>query len=510
MPTYPDIIGVGNKIYKKRLGAAGLYGLNEKVVYVQIDPDDHTKEILNELNEVELFYAKHEKTRTIKTIFGDSLPYQKINDLNNKEIILNKLIELERLIANKDTLAQKDQEKLSLLLQELKNVNTAAKRIELACELEPYLKHVKYLHDRATLVSSLYGSVTKKIFLNEVQIPETYLCTLDDGTSIILSKKISEKLKWDEFLTKRFKQDGKFSSEIKREDLALTLDEAKILGKIYYIALLTSHWDIFNNLNLSNSGSVEKNEKLMAAIVDLGNAYGVSGFSGRTQRENAFFNKKIMNESIKNMYNEFYGEAEYDKLNADEKEKVKEKTLYNFIYGKFFNPHDKSKGYEQDLYAKLSDNEKKEWSEELNSSTKGFVNCMPTSGIVYPILPRQLCSDLFNLSDDTIISKAMFEGFQEAHSDAIKHQGKMPEVIIEATKEVLSNTIDLSKMGVQTFKDILRDETSYFDNELPSILEARLVSLDNMILEIINKKPFQQIEHERLEATLKMQRVGLL
>lgn len=512
MPAYPDIIRVRDSVYKKRLGSAGLYGLNEKVVYIRVDPKNTNNEILNELNEVELFYAKHEKSRSIKTIFDNSLPYQKINELDIKEIMLNKLIEFEHLMAKKDNLLKQDKEKLLALEQEFQGfnlINFIEKQKEIAAELEPYLKHVKHLHDRATLVSALYGAVTKKIFPNEVQIPETYLCTLDDGTSILLSKKLSEKIKWDEFLVKRFKQEFKLPSDktIKREDLKLTTDEAKILGKIYFIALLTGDWDIINNINMSNSGSAEKNGKLIAAIVDLGNAYGISGFRGKTQRENAFFNLDIMNENIRNMYNEFKGESAYDRLSEDEKLRVKEKTIYNFMYGKFFSPKNKPEGYDQDLYAKLSEKEKIVWSEDLHSPVKGFVNCMPYSGIVYPILPRQICADLFDITEDTVIGKAMFMGFQEAHSEALNSRGQMAQLIMEATEEVISNTVDLSKSGVQTYKDILRDENSFFNNEVPSILEDRLVSLDKMIKEVMSKKSLKQIGEERFDAVLKMQRV---
>jgi hypothetical protein len=86
----------------------------------------------------------------------------------------------------------------------------------------------------------------------------------------------------------------------------------------------------------------------------------------------------------------------------------------------------------------------------------------------------------------------------------------MIQIITDAATEVLSNTVGLSKTGVQSFKDILHDERCYFNDEVPSILEVRLVSLDTMISEIINKKPFQQIEQERLEATLKMQRIHVM
>ena len=59
-----------------------------------------------------------------------------------------------------------------------------------------------------------------------------------------------------------------------------------ILGQLYFVALFIGHWDLFNNIDLSNSGYVKfSSGKKLPAIVDHGNDF-FTGFGGLTKPEN--------------------------------------------------------------------------------------------------------------------------------------------------------------------------------------------------------------------------------
>ena len=64
------------------------------------------------------------------------------------------------------------------------------------------------------------------------------------------------------------------------------MEEGYILGQLYFVALFIGHWDLFNNIDLSNSGYVKfLSGKILPANVDHGNNF-FTGFGGLTKSEN--------------------------------------------------------------------------------------------------------------------------------------------------------------------------------------------------------------------------------
>ena len=156
-------------------------------------------------------------------------------------------------------------------------------------------RHKDLLRDEAAIIALIASRLVSAIFINFVRVPENFLTRLADGTPITLSKLIPNEEKFDEFLSKKsiILQTQPKNPEswghirLTRKSLDLNINEANILGKLYYVALFIGHWDILNNINLTNSGSVTIDGKLMPCIVDWGNCLLV-GFAGKSQDDNAF------------------------------------------------------------------------------------------------------------------------------------------------------------------------------------------------------------------------------
>ena len=229
--------------------------------------------------------------------------------------------------------------------------------------------------------------------------------------------------KFNEFLSHKEAIKGKYKkpTEVKevlfREKLLLTKEEARILGIIYYVALLMGHWDILNNINLSNSGSVTIDKKSVASIGGLGNRGPQCGFSGLNQDATTFKNPEISAWASKE-------ESPIEQL-------------------------------------------------------KGFTGTVPFGTIVYPKLPRQLVPDLFNFSGNDDISKAMLEGFLEAHEEAKKNL--KASTVKQTIDETLKKSIPAKDQ--EKFKNSLIKEVYIGDSKdsLGHILEGRLASLNGII-----------------------------
>ena len=161
-------------------------------------------------------------------------------------------------------------------------------------------QHLNLLRDEATAMTVIASHIAKKLF-NFVEVPENYLARLSDGTPVIFSKLIPKENLFTEFLksTKSVQEKKTTHWEMfpRAKELNLTKHQAYLLGQIYYVALLMGHWDIINNIDLTNSGSVLVNGKLKACIVDWGNC--PQGFGGLSQDATAFKNPEFKGLKLK-------------------------------------------------------------------------------------------------------------------------------------------------------------------------------------------------------------------
>lgn len=160
--------------------------------------------------------------------------------------------------------------------------------------------HLDLLRDEATAMTVIASRVAKKLF-PWIQIPENYLSRLEDGTPIVLSKLIPTAYQFVEFLklTKPVQEKKSTGWETlpTTETLGITESQAFLLGQIYYVALLMGHWDVVNNIDLTNSGSVNMDDTLYPCIVDWGNC--PQGFGGLSQDACAFKNPEFKGLNLK-------------------------------------------------------------------------------------------------------------------------------------------------------------------------------------------------------------------
>ncbi|MDA8561576.1 hypothetical protein N9L02_00505 [Gammaproteobacteria bacterium] len=311
---------------------------------------------------------------------------------------------------------------------------------------EYYIAHLDSLRDQATVTSVIALNIAKEIFLN-FRFPDNYLCRLDDFTPIVLSTMIPKNENFQEFLKENKILKGlPFDNQkvFKKESLGLfntndfNKEQAHILGKIYYVALFMGHWDIVNNLDLSNSGSVMINNKLIPCIVDWGNC--LWGFGGVDQDSTAFKNP------------EFWVDVQ--------------------------------------SYA--------------SCSIYGFKGCVPFDNIVYPRLPRQLVSNLFDLTGEDEVSKIILAGFIETHNEAKSKFSS--DKIMSAIKKTLAE--EQSLFSKSTFRKALNKEL-FLKNKngtlgLSNILQNRLLSLDEIIYEIslgTKMTEISQIQFQKIKSS---------
>lgn len=389
-PLFPSEINIhvksNNKKLKLKNDKCRLAGLNKKSIYIDANGNE--------------YIAKVEKDRRYHELFPKEIaPY-----LYHK--------------------------KIDPITQEIKYIFDEKKAHTL------FNKHKISLQDRNTCLTQISSSVAKYLFKDFVFVPESYLTRLING-SVILSKKISPRLKFCEFLSeakviqraspKEPKDWNNRSTLPSRNELKLSKEQLQLLGKIYFIALFMGHWDIVNNINLTNSGSVFINGKLFPVIVDWGNCLGV-GFSGYND-SSAFFN------------------YEFSGLNLPP-----------------------------------------------NHSISGFQGCVPFDSIVYPRLPRQLVPDLFDLSSQDDASKAVLAGFVEAFElTKSRFTKKLLENIVVSSIEA-----NIDRNHHDYFQHLL-DSENITANRLAEILEGRLKSLEDIVNKLKSGESINKISNDQFE-----------
>lgn len=347
-------------------------------------------------------------------------------------------------------------------------------------ELGQYERHLRELQDSHAFLQVLTPRVAKKIFGDALVIPNMYFSLemekvgkgkkppSPQGPTLILSEALTG---FDEFLSKSAVVKGKKKPKDwqnlplpSRADLKLTDEQTRILGKLLGIALVMGHWDLLNNIDLSNaglvkierdSGSGESDKQVVAVpvIVDWGNCMGV-GFKGLSAEESAFQNLELKSGEI-NL---------------------------------------------------------------KNMSIEDFQHCLPFDEMVYPLLPRQIVKNLFDMTkrgistEEDRISALMFEGFKEVCQVAEKALHDLGKAIPEAIAETLAQYTDrsdrayvLSILNQEFFfssEAELKKGQEYFYN-LVNVLKGRINSLQEIRRDLENRIPLEAIAQKRLQLAKK-------
>lgn len=351
--------------------------------------------------------------------------------------------EYQRLVANEDS---------------PQNVLNQAENTLKTTEEEVLKLQRQYDAHRATLIESqsflevLGPCVAEKIFGNFIAVPQNYFCRrmLEGGhhrIPFVLSKGIAN---FNEFLSfapivkdKKAVKDWDGQALPSRSDLAsiLTPEHAKALGKLHFVALLMGHLDVLNNINLSNSGVVPADDGGLIPAIVDWGNTMGAGFGGLSPAENAFRNPDI--------------NPQIDNAN--------------------------------------------------NRGLSGFKHCVPFDTMVYPLLPRQLVSDLFDMSSSSALSQAMLQGFEEAYELASKQQNQLDELIPSAIEETLKEHTaeedriymgELLKENKRFYFPQDHSENSY---TLVNVIKGRIQSLSSVLKELHEGKSLNEIASERLK-----------
>lgn len=328
--------------------------------------------------------------------------------------------------------------------------------------LKPYIKHLQDLLVESALGEIIFSTVSGTLFPDSLASPETYL-HIDSKTGVpqVLSKLLDG---FNEFLDEKV-QDLVPSEGPKptspdywtnrklpsREELGLSKQEDYLLGKLFAVALLCDDWDLLNNISLANAGCIGETAQARKIAIVDGGNKFHFGFGGLTKSETALKNPEIS--SPENL------EAKYN--------------------------------------------------------IKGFVAALPFEEAVYPHLPRQLVSGLFDLENPEV-----YAGFKDAVKEALASLTKNPECIQEAIDSVFQRiSLNSAKEIVAALQDhapnnkqVNINHSYYFPPNpaeleskgeltskpytLNSMLRGRLASLQEIIRDIDAQKNPEVIAQE--------------
>lgn len=319
-----------------------------------------------------------------------------------------------------------------------------------------YQQHLQELSDSQLFLQVLAPRIAKSIFGEHIIVPDNYFCKLPNGVPMILSELIPG---FNEFLSnekmvkgvqeKKRPADWNVAQLPKREDISLTEKQANILGKLLCVGLVMGHWDVLNNINLTNSGVVDKNGQLILAVVDWGNCLG-TGFSGLPADVNAFDNPDIKTKQI----------------------------------------------------------------DSKSSSLEGFQHCVPFDEIVYPLLPRQVIKNLFDLHASDATSKAVLSGFKEAYTEAKKQVDQLAEnipLIVHETLEKFTALADRVYATSLLNRDVYLSKSENSETyTLANVLCGRIRSIEGILQGIEVGKSLDDIAQERLSDIIDSQTPPLM
>lgn len=324
--------------------------------------------------------------------------------------------------------------------------NDSLKKAELKIQYEKlqkqYQQHQNEVRDAFSFLEVLSPKIAKGIFGDFIEIPENYFTLGDDGAPLILSKAIPG---FKEFLSENSVVQGKTKPSDWDEKSLPTRDQLK-LSKEQAEALgkLLGVALLMGHLDLLNN-------------INLSNSGVVETSSGK------------LIPAIVDWGNTMG--IGFGGLSADE--------------SSFKNPD-----INEDKTSK-------------NNSITGFQHCVPFDEIVYPLLPRQLVKDLFNMSDKDEISQAMLSGFRQSCVTALCSLDDIDDIVSNS----ISNTFkqNINKYDVDHIKKIQNNEifttSKQTENKynLANVLKRRILSLFYILEELENGKTLTEIATNRLK-----------
>ncbi|KTD01815.1 hypothetical protein [Fluoribacter gormanii] len=304
------------------------------------------------------------------------------------------------------------------------------------------MEHIFSIKLEGAFLEILIPHMAKKMFEGILVVPENHLHIDKDGAIGVISKFING---FSEFLSQKeaVKTDPLFEREYlpKRTNLSLTIEEAKILGQLYAVALVFNLWDLLNSKLLNSGYCVESDGTKRAAIVDFGCA-GILSYKGRHA----------------------------DTLALDDPSfSPKTKISYSF-FGQNYRDHYRH-GY-----------------------------ALPFDKLVGPLLPHTIISDLFNMSGEDIISRSMLDGFCQAITAAEKNMAQNPHLLEEALmRSYDAFTLD-SSLQANELKTHLNAEfygqPEKNSHNLVTLLQQRLTSTQMLIAQFKAGIPATAIHEE--------------
>ena len=325
-------------------------------------------------------------------------------------------------------------------------------------KIKPYVKHVNELIIANTALEIVAPQLARGIMGRLLITPQNYLFMDENHRPCTASKSVGQ---LDEFLTHHEKVvQAKHPAHWTTHeaptfvDLVKTEQHAKILGQAYFVALLMGHLDLVNNINLSNFGTVSNEDGTESlCLVDWGNTLGV-GFGGLTAEEG----------TLKDPL--FQGELTHSLM-----------------------------------------------THAIEDIT-GYKHVVPFDEVVYPMLPRQVVHDLFDLTscDNPTLRKAQREGFYQACDQAMNQLADMQTLIPRLVYDTLHRYMSekdsiliqqlLPKILYQT--DGKPGEEN--DYNLANILEGRIYSLQIMMQRLQAGQTIEEIAKERLDILVDSQK----
>jgi hypothetical protein len=142
-----------------------------------------------------------------------------------------------------------------------------------------------------------------------------------------------------------------------------------------------------------------------------------------------------------------------------------------------------------------------------------FQHMMPFDQIVYPLLPRQVVVDLFDLTanDKPELREAQRQGFYEACEQGLNSLDKIQYIIPGVVQHTLQEA--MSATTARTLKELLPHSITHFSEDkntynLVHIIEGRIRSLQLMKEALLEGKKIQDIAMERLGSIMGSQTFG--
>ncbi|MCW8398025.1 hypothetical protein OQJ26_04365 [Legionella sp. PATHC038] len=291
------------------------------------------------------------------------------------------------------------------------------------------MEHIFSIKLESAFLEILIPRMAKKMFEGIIEVPENYLHVDKDKSIGVISKFINS---FSEFLSQKeaVKTKPLFEREQlpKRDDLSLTSEEARFLGQLYAVALVFNLWDLLNSKLLNSGYCEDKNHVRRAAIVDFG-CGGTLSYKGRHTDTLAFDDP------------DFY---------------PTKKVAYSFL-GQNYREHYRH-GY-----------------------------ALPFDKLVAPLLPHTIIADLFDMSQEDIISRSMLEGFCEAITTAEKNMAQDPHLLEDALLQSLSAITLDSSIQTSDLKSHLNTEfygkPEKNSHSLVTILQQRLDSVKMLLMQ---------------------------